>query len=79
MKVLFFAGSRELSGVAEADLAITEKLSATEVWDRLIREYPKLAGLRTSARLAQNGAYSAADSEFTNGDEVAVIPPVSGG
>lgn len=79
MKILFFAGSREASGVAETELTVTGKLSPAEVWHRLILEYPKLTTLQASARLARNGNYADSTSEFTNEDEVAVIPPVSGG
>lgn len=79
MKVFFFANSREVSGVAEMELAVSGKLSEAEVWERLIAKYPKLETLKSSARLARNGTYANAHSEFTDADEVAVIPPVSGG
>lgn len=79
MKVLFFAGSREIAGTFEIELALSEKQSTAQVWNQLIDRYPQLEKIRSSSRLARNGTYADADSEFENGDEVAVIPPVSGG
>ena len=79
MKVLFFAGSRELTGVSEKVIIISQPLTLSGVWARLIVEYPPLEALKSSARLARNGAYAEEESQFENDDEVAVIPPVSGG
>lgn len=79
MKILFFANGREATGVSEFEMETRELLSAAEVWNRLIIKFPDLEALQSTARLARNGEYATAESRFGNADEVAVIPPVSGG
>lgn len=79
MKVLFFAHLRDLTGRAEIELDPGGALSADELWARLIALYPGLASSRKVARLARNSEYATDNTRFEAGDEVAIIPPVSGG
>ena len=78
MKVLFFAQLREAAGTAEAEV-VADKVDAAQLWDLLLVRWPGLASYRTETRLARNGAYAGAGEIFGPGDEVALIPPVSGG
>ncbi|MBE2179976.1 MAG: MoaD/ThiS family protein [Chthoniobacterales bacterium] len=78
MKVLFFAHLRELSGLAEAELA-EDAVDAGRLWEILLERWPALAGARSQVRLARNGVYVSPDERFLAGDEIALIPPVSGG
>ena len=78
MKVLFFAQLRELTGVAEAEVAVGG-VDAAGLWEALSVRWPGLAAHRENTRLARNGAYAGAAEIFEAGDEVALIPPVSGG
>jgi len=48
-------------------------------WDALVDRYPVLAPGRSSVRFARNGTYADASEPLADGDEVAMIPPVSGG
>jgi molybdopterin synthase catalytic subunit len=48
-------------------------------WAALVARYPVLESGRSSVRFARNGEYAAAETTLADGDEVAVIPPVSGG
>jgi molybdopterin converting factor small subunit len=48
-------------------------------WERLLADFPSLASLRGSVRVAKNCEYLAEGEDFRPGDEAALIPPVSGG
>lgn len=79
MTVLYFAQARRLAGLTAETLPFAAPVSAGELWAELLRLHPDLAPLRTATRLARNGEFAAADTVFQPGDEVALIPPVSGG
>ena len=79
MRLLFFAQLKDAAGCAAADWTDVGPLNAEELWQRLILEFPGLAAHRDCVRLARNGAYAAANELFHPDDEVALIPPVSGG
>ena len=76
MKVVvkLFAGLRERAGTGERELELDERARVRDVWPALgLGEEPN--GLL----YAVNKAYARADRELADGDEVALIPPVSGG
>jgi molybdopterin converting factor subunit 1 len=79
MRVLFFAHLKGLTGCAEIRLQIGVPASANDVWRELLTLHPELAPVRASVRLARNLEYAGSDEQFTDADEVALIPPVSGG
>ena len=79
MRVLFFAQVKDAAGAAEMDLQISGSPAAAELWRTLIAAQPKLAPFQSSTRLARNGEYANAQTIFSDADEVALIPPVSGG
>ena len=79
MKVIFFAQSRQIAGCADFTLTAQDPLTAPEFWARLIGIFPGLATLEKGARLARNETYLQAGDLLQPGDEIAVIPPVSGG
>jgi len=79
MHILFFAQIKDAAGLAEWDLPVAGELTMGELWHRIIAARPELAVFQKSTRLARNGEYADATTRFTNADEVALIPPVSGG
>jgi molybdopterin converting factor subunit 1 len=79
MKVLFFAQAREAAGCAEGQLKADRPLAVPEFWTRLVADFPRLAPLRKTARLARAEEYLQEGDLLQPGDEIAVIPPVSGG
>ena len=79
MRVLLFAQVKDAAGVAELELKISKTSDADELWRRLIDAQPALAPFRKTTRLARNGEYADAQTRFSDADEVALIPPVSGG
>lgn len=80
VKVLFFASARDVAGCEDLVLSCDgESWSEADFWARLEEELPTLAAQRSSVRLARNQEYLPAEGRIFPGDEVAVIPPVSGG
>jgi molybdopterin synthase catalytic subunit len=85
--LLFFAAARELlGGLAEAEATIEGGLTAVTVADvraHLAQTYPALEPIVGTVTLALNLAYvppaAEARVEVKDGDEVALIPPISGG
>ena len=78
MRILFFAQLREVVGAAEAELE-AEGVDAVALWELLLARWPGLAVHRGATRMARNGVYAGVGEVFVGGDEVALIPPVSGG
>ncbi len=78
MKVLFFAQAADAAGVREYACPL-ETAEAAAFWEHLLLVFPALAPLKHSIRLARNGRYAPEGERFCHGDEIALIPPVSGG
>jgi molybdopterin converting factor subunit 1 len=79
MRVLFFAQLKDATGCDVAELAVTSPLNAMQLWAELLQRFPALAAHRANVRLARNWEYAAPDATFVAADEIALIPPVSGG
>lgn len=79
MTILYFAHARRLAGCSEETLPADTPLTFEQLWAALLDRHPDLASLRASSRLARNQRFADAGTIFQPGDEVAVIPPVSGG
>lgn len=67
------AGSGELTREAEPDATIGS------VWRQLVGEFPDLAQYERSISSAVNADYARMEERLHDGDEVAFLPPVSGG
>jgi MoaE-MoaD fusion protein len=79
VRVRLFAVQRELAGTREVPLDLPEPATVDDAWMALVALHPALAPGRASVRFARNGAYADAATALADGDEVAMIPPVSGG
>jgi len=79
MRILLFAQVKDAIGMAEFAVTVAGRPGVEEVWARLVEVQPKLAAFRKTTRMARNGEYADAKTIFTDADEVALIPPVSGG
>jgi molybdopterin synthase catalytic subunit len=77
--VRLFAIQRELAGTRDVDVRIAAGARVDDAWQALVAAYPVLAPGRASVRFARNGSYVEPDERLEDGDELAVIPPVSGG
>ena len=79
MKVLFFARTRDLAGVASVAWELPPGTTVAEVRRRLAIEYPRMAGLLADCAIAVDDDFAADDAVVPMDAEVAVLPPVSGG
>ncbi len=79
IQVRFFAICRDITGVDHTTVALPEGATGETLWMHLLERFPALAPYRTQCRLAVNETYVANTATLHAGDEVAIIPPVSGG
>ncbi len=79
MTVTFYAQSRQAAGRDSWQFEAAHAMTIPEFWARLRETFPALAPLEKTARLARHEAYLASEERIEPGDEIAVIPPVSGG
>jgi molybdopterin synthase catalytic subunit/molybdopterin converting factor small subunit len=79
IRVRLFAIQRELAGTREVPLDLVEGGSVEDAWAALVERFPVLAPGRAFVRFARNADYAEPDTRLADGDELAVIPPVSGG
>ena len=79
VKVRFFAVLRERAGVSEITKEIAEGSTVGDLWEVLQCEYPKLAPAKRTFLYAVNRDYVGASRVLKDQDEVAFVPPVSGG
>jgi len=79
MRILFFAQLKDATGCDSVEIAPSAPLEAGQLWAELLKKFPKLGTYRSIVRLAKNCEYAAPDAVFAADDEVAMIPPVSGG
>lgn len=79
VRLLAFAGARDVIGAAEVDVSLEERCTVAEFFERICERFPALVPYRGSLRLAVNGSYASNKDYVTAGDEVAIIPPVAGG
>lgn len=79
IRLKFFASAREIVGTKDLDMDIEKGSKAKDVLDRLKEKYPGLKKLDGQLILAVNKQTGRADKMIEDGDEIAVLPPVSGG
>jgi|HigsolmetaAR202D_1030399.scaffolds.fasta_scaffold00005_20 molybdopterin converting factor subunit 1 len=77
--VRFFAGHRDIVGKAEQRFELADGATVGTLWEQLVESYPRLKGFQGRLLYAVNEEFSSLDTELHDGDEVAYIPPVSGG
>ncbi|MBD2777958.1 MoaD/ThiS family protein [Iningainema tapete] len=77
--VKLFAAYQEAYGVSELVLEFPQDTPVVAVRDRLIAEHPQLAQWRDVTRFGINLQFVEPDAILLDGDEVVLIPPVSGG
>ncbi len=77
--VKLFAAFQETCGMEAVCERFAPGTPVMATFDRLVRQYPILARWRSLTRYAINLEFVAPDTPLQDGDEVALIPPVSGG
>lgn len=78
ISILAFGIAKEIVGTPSAALQVDDATTVGTIKARLGEQYPRLQ-LLTSFMIAVNGEYAVADTVIKQGDEIAIIPPVSGG
>jgi molybdopterin synthase sulfur carrier subunit len=78
MNILCFGIAREIAGGPALLLDGVVGSSVADLRERLVREYPRLGELSSFA-IARNETYARDEEIIEAGDEVVIIPPVSGG
>jgi len=79
VKLLFFAMYRELVGEKEREVELREGSTVKDLLRRMEEEYPKLHRLHDAVMIAVNTEYVTTETTLKENDQVAFIPPVSGG
>ena len=78
-RVLLFAALREAAGVREVTLELPAGALVSVLRAHLGDQFPRIAPLLGNVAAAVNEEYVPGDHALTEGDVVALIPPVSGG
>jgi molybdopterin synthase catalytic subunit len=79
VRIRLFAVQRELAGARDVAVVLGSGATVEDAWSALVTIHPVLVPGRTSVRFAVNGDWADADAPLADGDELAMIPPVSGG
>ena len=79
VKVRLVAWLREMAGRPEVSLELPAGATAEDAWAHLAADLPAFTSRRGSLAVSVNRRYAAFDTVLKEGDEVAFIPPVSGG
>jgi molybdopterin converting factor subunit 1 len=77
--IRLFARLREMAGAAEVRRELPEGASARIAWDSLVGEFPDFDDYTKAVSCAVNEEYARMTTPLNDGDEVAFLPPVSGG
>ncbi|XP_077099166.1 molybdopterin synthase sulfur carrier subunit isoform X2 [Siphateles boraxobius] len=82
VSVLYFAKSAELTGLKAEIITVPSNITSLQLWQDLETRHPRLSVLRDQVVLAVRQEYvplGAQPLTLREGDEVAIIPPLSGG
>lgn len=77
--VRLFARLRDLAGAGELVRDLSTPATVQTVWRSLVADFPPLAEYERTMSVAVNAEYARMNVEVTDGDEIAFLPPVSGG
>ena len=79
VKVQFFALYRERAGLSHTSLELPSGVTVARAIDEIRSQFPSLAPPEVDIVVAVNTEYADADMMLHEGDDLALIPPVSGG
>ena len=77
--IRLFARLRELAGASELARDVPDGATASDAWSVVVREFPPMAEYSRTVACAVNEEYARLSAPLREGDEVAFLPPVSGG
>jgi MoaE-MoaD fusion protein len=79
VRVLFFGMLKELSGKSSEELELPEGAAVQAVLDLYSANVPQMSQVRASLAVSVNQEYATSTTELKDGDEIGLLPPVSGG
>jgi MoaE-MoaD fusion protein len=79
VRVLFFGQLKDIVGVSDEEAELSEGARVEDLYERYARRFPRLAEFRPSIAASVNQEYAEWRASLAAGDEVAFLPPVSGG
>ncbi|RMB95397.1 hypothetical protein DUI87_28118 [Hirundo rustica rustica] len=82
VSVLYFARSAELAGLRCETLSVPREITSLQLWEEIVKVRPRLAAIRDQVIFAVRQEYVLLGDQLLvlqPGDEVAIIPPISGG
>jgi len=79
IKCLFFAGAKDIVGTNELQLELGPDSTSEQLSTQLLSSFPDLQDIWESCIFAVNLTYIDSPVPLKDGDEVAIIPPISGG
>lgn len=79
VSVLFFGQLKDVAGRSSAAVELEEGARMETLFERFASQYPKLREMAGSVAMARNQEFVTLDEPLADGDEVAFMPPVSGG
>ena len=79
VKVLFFGMLRDVAGASEDELSLEEPASIGDVFEHYAARHPRFRELAPSVVASRNRRFSPVSDSVLDGDEIAFLPPVSGG
>jgi molybdopterin converting factor subunit 1 len=77
--VRLFARLRDIAGGAEITRDAPDGATVADVWRALVADFPEMARYESSISSAVNADYARMTARIADGDEIAFLPPVSGG
>ncbi|MDP6946051.1 MAG: molybdopterin converting factor subunit 1, partial [Myxococcota bacterium] len=79
LNVLYFAHARERAGCSDESVTCADGATVADLVAEIGARHPTLVPLLPYVRVAVNGAYATSETPLSEGAEIALIPPVSGG
>ena len=79
VKVLFFGRLKEIAGAAEEFVELKPGSRIEELFASMVARRPEFASYRSSVVASRNQEFAAWSTPLDSGDEIAFLPPVSGG
>jgi molybdopterin synthase catalytic subunit len=79
VKVLFFGVLKDVVGRAEDQFDLEGSATLSRVFDHYCSQFPRMRGMAGSILLARNQEFAEPATQLADGDEIAFLPPVSGG
>lgn len=79
VRVKLFASYKEKAGTSDIEMTLSDAATVSDAASELLRLYPSISGDTSRLMIAVNEEYQEHDYPLAENDEVAFIPPVSGG